>query len=127
MKNRCLDLDILKLIMSIIMVLYHYNRILLDWQNAFLFPCGYRLCEVYFVIVGYILHCGVLAKKEKHESSFNWLKSRLINLYPLYLLAFIVSIPLYLKLNIIESWKQILFLIKEAVLLQESGIIYYTS
>ncbi len=38
------------------MVLYHYNRILLDWQNAFLFPCGYRLCEVYFVIVGYILH-----------------------------------------------------------------------
>ena len=43
------------------------------------------------------------------------------------MLAFIVSIPLYSKLNTIESWKQILFLIKEAVLLQESGIIYYTS
>ena len=65
-KSYCPLLDVTKLIFSLVIVVYHYNYFVLNWQNEKMFGGGYLSVEVFFVISGFLLGKSI-CKQQKIE------------------------------------------------------------
>lgn len=92
-KVRNIYIDFLKLYMSIIILLYHYNYFKLNWTNPYLFRGGYLCVDVFFMISGFYLM--KLFDKKEIRGGFCILKEtgkRIKKLYPQYLIALLLSV-----------------------------------
>lgn len=62
MKGRYLVLDLLKFMLAIIIVVYHYNYFNLKWENNFMFRGGYLAVDIFFIISGFYLNTLLIVK-----------------------------------------------------------------
>ncbi len=80
MKNRLIELDALRGIAAIFVVVFHYV-VTIGGSDALLLRGGVTGVELFFLISGYVIFMTL----SKTESSYNFIISRLSRLYPAYL------------------------------------------
>lgn len=103
-----------------IMFIYHYNVFIMGWNNEFMFPCGYRLCELYFIVSGFFL--AIIIESNKYTKTISYIKSKLLTLYPQYLISLLLSFLFHPFVHSFSlSLKNIISFIQEVLLIQEWG------
>jgi len=92
-KERNIYIDFLKLYMSVIIILYHYNYFKLGWTNPYLFRGGYLCVDVFFMISGFYF-IKSFDKKESRGSIYilKEIGKRMKRLYPQYFIALLLSV-----------------------------------
>ena len=93
MKNRYAYLDGLRGLAAIIIMIFHSNNM---W-GVYL-PHGYLAVDVFFIMSGFVIASAYDTRLSTGDLSVvEFMKIRLVRLYPVFLLSFLVSIPLFLK------------------------------
>lgn len=130
MKNnkRYAVLDIIKFLMAIVIIIYHYNYFVLDYKSQYLFKGGYLAVEIFFIISGFLFFLLEIDKKDlKKKSIVKCIKHKVTGLYPPYAfslcVAFFISIVGTIKnLTLISSIKSVIYFIGDSLLISEWGI-----
>lgn len=103
-KKRFVYLDIIKFLMSIIIVIYHYNYFCMNRSNLYMFKGGYLAVEVFFVISGFLFYRFEIESEDKYigkKRIFCCMKHKVTGLYPAYFFSLITAfgIDIAAKLN----------------------------
>ncbi|SEK45811.1 Peptidoglycan/LPS O-acetylase OafA/YrhL, contains acyltransferase and SGNH-hydrolase domains [Pseudobutyrivibrio ruminis] len=110
-KYRC-ELDIIKGISIIMVIITHYNRGgLLNDRWEYLFSLGARGCQIFFVISAYLTAKGIKNKFPEGLSFYaykQWIKSKIIRLWPLYCIALVSQLIVIGRQGNYRSGEQII-------------------
>ncbi len=92
-KHRYAYLDGLRGAAAIIVMIFHAQTL---W--GFNLAHGYLAVDVFFLMSGFVIASAYDARLASEElTALGFLKVRLIRLYPVYLMSFVISLPLFLK------------------------------
>ena len=125
-------IDIVKFVLSLIILLYHYNISKFGWNSRVLFGGGYVCVDAFFVFSGYFCAKTVLSLPQD-ENVFDYLYRRLKTLWPCYILCLVLAV--IVNTFVLADDKAIssnfIAIIQEVFLVQEWGLIdcnaYYNS
>ncbi len=92
-------IDLLKAIFILFTVVQHWNMSFIPFSKdtrhpifMFLIEIGYPTVEVIIVFIGMLLVIGIETRKRENHSWLKWYKSRLIRIFPLFILGVIINI-----------------------------------
>lgn len=92
-KHRYAYLDGLRGVAAIIVMIFHADTL---W--GFSLAHGHLAVDIFFLMSGFVIASAYDARLASGEmSALDFLKVRLIRLYPVYLMSFVISLPLFLK------------------------------
>lgn len=123
-------LNAVKLMMAVIIVIYHHNLHRLGWDSDFFLRGGYLCVDAFFVISGFLVARMILSMP--HDTSFlSWLKRRMKSIYPCYIVALFFAFAVGSYFVGLPDMRGIVSLLKEILMIHEWGIIpgskYYNS
>lgn len=100
-KNRFAYLDIIKFLMSIMIVLFHYNYFCMNYSNGYMVKGGYLAVEAFFVISGFLFyHSEVESGRYEIKTILGGIKHKLTGLYPAYLFSLMAAFGIDIAVNI---------------------------
>ena len=126
-KARYVWIDITKFILSIVILLYHYNLFKLSWSNKWLMQGGYLAVDCFFVISGFFYMATVYSLEKDQIKIIPTFIRKVKGLYVYYFVALIVvcafmHLKLEDKINSVEKYRGLL---GEILLIQEWGIPFF--
>lgn len=129
-KKRFVYLDIIKFLMSLIIVIYHYNYFCMDNSSLYLFRGGYLAVEVFFVISGFLFYRFEIESKDRYiggKRIFSCMKHKVAGLYPAYIFSLLTAfgIDIAAKINnmtVTDFLKSCFRFGSDALLIGEWGI-----
>ena len=98
--HRYLWLDAARGMAAIVVMLYHFQEYL---GTSMLFRFGYLAVDLFFMMSGFVLAHAYGAKLRDGMTSLQFTVSRLIRLYPVYLLATVLGASYYLSKIILDT------------------------
>ncbi len=124
------EIDLVKFIFSVFIVLYHSNK-LVAATGIDLFSFGFTATDFFFMISGYLM----VKSSKKYDpmntgrSTFDFVMSKIKSFYPYLIFAFIVAFAVRQYAKFLDGtfiawnfWEDLLISINEVLLLQNSGI-----
>lgn len=127
-KIRYVLLDIIKFLMSLIIVIYHYNYICRNYENPYMFHGGYLAVEVFFIISGFLFFfLEVEISNVKEKSIVRCMKHKVAGLYPAYVFSLITAFGIDIvrkisDMDIIDYIKSGIRFAGDALMIGEWGI-----
>lgn len=100
MNKRLYSLDILKFVLSIIIVFHHFQQVLgITFENGINFYCGKiqfgYIVEFFFIISGFLSNFIVIEKNEKIKFK-NYILNKAVRLYPVIMISIVVNVIMML-------------------------------
>ena len=117
-------IDYIKITMSLIVVLYHYNFFIEKWKNDNMFRGGYICVDIFFIIGGFFFSKNM---KEKPNTKFiPFIMHKTKALYPHYIVSLIFATLVNMWVtgyDVFWDKNRIIAFVEEIFLVQEWGIV----
>lgn len=104
LEKKIIGLDILRFVIAIVMVTYHFQTLL---ENSILNELAFNSfwgTSIFFILSGFILTHVYYKNIEQHKFSItNFLIKRFFALYPIHIFTFLISLAFFFSLHIVMN------------------------